>query len=203
MTACSTHLVLLPGLVCTEELFAEQIASLRGEVAISVADHTRHDTMSGIARAVLATAPNRFALCGLSMGGYIAFEMVRQASDRIERKVGIVAHEILAAERHSWRISPSRREASSRNSLHARSTSARSLLMLPMAIRTAYRPLILVCDRNASPLASTASSTASLSRSRYSSHACLRRVSPDSAFNSDGRKRKHSVLKGAGASASI
>src|ERR1700730_11926837 len=56
-----------------------------GEVAISVADHTRHDTISGIARAVLATAPNRFALCGLSMGGSIAFEMVRQAPDRIER----------------------------------------------------------------------------------------------------------------------
>src|SRR6202045_5127980 len=85
MTACSTHLVLLPGLVCSEELFAEQIASLRGEVAISVADHTRHDTMSGIARAVLATSPNRFALCGLSMGGSIAFEMVCQAPDRIER----------------------------------------------------------------------------------------------------------------------
>ena len=44
-------------------------------------------------------------------------------------KVGIVAHEILDAESHSWRISPSRREASSRNSLHARSTTARSLLM--------------------------------------------------------------------------
>ena len=41
--------------------------------------------MSAIARAVLATAPHRFALCGLSMGGYIAFEMVRQAPDRIER----------------------------------------------------------------------------------------------------------------------
>lgn len=85
MTAHSTHLVLVPGLACTEDLFAEQIASLRGEVAISIADHTRHDMMSAIARAVLAMAPNRFALCGLSMGGYIAFEMVRQAPDRIER----------------------------------------------------------------------------------------------------------------------
>jgi len=84
-TARSTHLVLVPGLVCTEDLFAEQIASLRGKVAVSVADHARHDTMSAIARAVFATAPNRFALCGLSMGGYIAFEMVRQAPDRIER----------------------------------------------------------------------------------------------------------------------
>ena len=85
MTGRPTHLVLVPGLACTEDLFAEQIASLRGKVAVSVADHARHDTMSAIARAVLATAPNRFALCGLSMGGYIAFEMVRQAPDRIER----------------------------------------------------------------------------------------------------------------------
>jgi hypothetical protein len=54
MTARSTHLVLVPGLVCTEDLFAEQIASLRGEIAISVADHARHDTMSAIARAVFA-----------------------------------------------------------------------------------------------------------------------------------------------------
>jgi hypothetical protein len=68
MTARSTHLVLVPGLACTQDLFAEQIASLRGEVAISIADHTRHDTINAIARAILATAPNRFALCGLSMG---------------------------------------------------------------------------------------------------------------------------------------
>jgi predicted esterase YcpF (UPF0227 family) len=70
MTERPTHLVLVPGLACTEDLSAEQIASLRGELAISVADHARQDTMSAIARAVLATAPNRFALCGLSMGGY-------------------------------------------------------------------------------------------------------------------------------------
>src|SRR5437016_5265185 len=85
MTARSTNLVFVPGLACTEDLFAEQIATFRGDIAISVADHTRHDTISGIARAILAAAPNRFALCGLSMGGYIAFEMMRQAPDRIER----------------------------------------------------------------------------------------------------------------------
>ena len=85
MTARSTRLVLVPGLACTEDLFADQIATLRGDLAISVADHTRHDTVSGIARAVLAAAPDRFALCGLSMGGYIAFEVMRQAPDRVER----------------------------------------------------------------------------------------------------------------------
>ena len=49
MTARSTCLVLVPGLACTEDLFADQIATLRGDLAISVADHTRHDTVSGIA----------------------------------------------------------------------------------------------------------------------------------------------------------
>jgi hypothetical protein len=68
MTARSTHLVLVPGLACTDDLFADQIATLRGALAISVGDHTRHDTVSGIARAVLAAAPDRFALCSLSMG---------------------------------------------------------------------------------------------------------------------------------------
>ena len=59
MTARSTRLVLVPGLACTEDLFTDQIASLRGDLAISVADHTQHDTVSGIAEAVLVAAPDR------------------------------------------------------------------------------------------------------------------------------------------------
>jgi pimeloyl-ACP methyl ester carboxylesterase len=74
----------VPGLGCTPALFAGQISSLRGEVAVSVADHTKHDTMKATAQAILAAAPSRFALCGLSMGGYIAFEIMRQAPGRVE-----------------------------------------------------------------------------------------------------------------------
>lgn len=85
MTARSAHLLLVPGLGCTADLFAAQITALHGDLAISVTDHTRHNTIAAISRAILATAPNRFALCGLSMGGYIAFEMLRQAPDRVER----------------------------------------------------------------------------------------------------------------------
>jgi hypothetical protein len=48
MTAHSTHLVIVPGLACTEDLFAEQIGSLRGKVAVRVADHARHDTIYAI-----------------------------------------------------------------------------------------------------------------------------------------------------------
>jgi pimeloyl-ACP methyl ester carboxylesterase len=41
--------------------------------------------MEGIARSILAKAPPRFALAGLSMGGYIAYEILRQAPERVER----------------------------------------------------------------------------------------------------------------------
>jgi len=78
-------LVLVPGLLCTAELFMPQIAALGRTAAVAVGDHTASASLEGIAAAILATAPARFALAGLSMGGYIAFEMVRQAPDRITR----------------------------------------------------------------------------------------------------------------------
>ena len=78
-------LVLVPGLLCTEALFARQIAALRDVTSITIADHTRHDSMAGIARDILAAAPPRFALAGLSMGVIIAHEILRQAPGRVER----------------------------------------------------------------------------------------------------------------------
>jgi pimeloyl-ACP methyl ester carboxylesterase len=84
MTA-KTNLVLVPGLLCTGALWAPQIAALGDIADCTVADHTRHDSMAGIARAVLAAAPQRFALAGLSMGGYIALEIVRRDPERVER----------------------------------------------------------------------------------------------------------------------
>jgi pimeloyl-ACP methyl ester carboxylesterase len=83
--AAKTNLVLVPGLLCTSALWAPQIAALTDIADCTVADHTRHDTMEGIARSILAAAPQRFALAGLSMGGYIAYEIVRQAPERVER----------------------------------------------------------------------------------------------------------------------
>jgi pimeloyl-ACP methyl ester carboxylesterase len=75
--------VLIPGLLCTPRLYLEQIEALWRFGAVVVADHTRDDSMSGIARRVLSQAPPRFALVGLSMGGYVAFEIVRQAPERV------------------------------------------------------------------------------------------------------------------------
>ena len=78
-------LLLVPGLLCTELLWTPQVAALSDIADISVADHARDETIAAIATRILASAPPTFALAGLSMGGYIAFEIWRQAPERVER----------------------------------------------------------------------------------------------------------------------
>jgi pimeloyl-ACP methyl ester carboxylesterase len=80
-----THLMLVPGLLCSPALWAPQVAGLRDIADITIADHTRHDTMGAIASSILAKAPARFAIAGLSMGGYIAQQVVLQAPERVTR----------------------------------------------------------------------------------------------------------------------
>ncbi|MCK0169176.1 alpha/beta hydrolase [Jannaschia sp. S6380] len=77
-----TPLVLLPGMMCDARLFAPQLVAIHDR-AVMVAPITGHDTTAALARAVLADAPPRFALGGLSMGGIVAMEMLAQAPDRI------------------------------------------------------------------------------------------------------------------------
>lgn len=76
-------LVLVPGLLCTTRLYAPQIAALGDVAEIAVADATRQDSMPAIAASILADAPPFFALGGLSMGGYVSFEILRQAPERV------------------------------------------------------------------------------------------------------------------------
>jgi len=77
-------LLLLPGLACDAELFGPQMEDLAGVADVRVADLTRHDTMAALAADALAQAPwPRFALGGLSMGGYVAYEILRQAPQRV------------------------------------------------------------------------------------------------------------------------
>ncbi|WP_420103027.1 alpha/beta fold hydrolase [Bosea sp. (in: a-proteobacteria)] len=78
-------LVLVPGLSCTAALYAPQWVELSAGRLVLVADHARDDSLAGIAERLLAAAPPRFALCGLSMGGYIAFEVLRRAPERVTR----------------------------------------------------------------------------------------------------------------------
>jgi pimeloyl-ACP methyl ester carboxylesterase len=75
--------VLVPGVNCSPRLYAEQIPALWRFGPVLVADHTRDDNLTAIAQRILAAAPPRFALAGLSMGGYIAFEIMRLAPQRV------------------------------------------------------------------------------------------------------------------------
>ncbi|MDP1881407.1 MAG: alpha/beta fold hydrolase, partial [Bradyrhizobium sp.] len=78
-------ILLVPGLVCSPRIFAPVIPALWRFGPVTVANHIRDDNMGAIARRILAEAPPRFALAGHSMGGYIAFEIMRQAPERVAR----------------------------------------------------------------------------------------------------------------------
>jgi len=78
-------LVMLPGLLNDQRLWAKQAAALAGQVGVHIADLTRDDSIKAMARRVLDEAPPRFALAALSMGGYVAFEIMRQAPERVLR----------------------------------------------------------------------------------------------------------------------
>lgn len=79
-------LVLIPGLLLTDDFWREQVARL-SDVAQCIVPSGQYDqdNMADMARAVLAEAPETFALCGLSMGGYICQEIMRQAPQRVTR----------------------------------------------------------------------------------------------------------------------
>jgi pimeloyl-ACP methyl ester carboxylesterase len=78
-------LLLLPGLLCDAALYAPEIAALDDIAAPIVGDLTRHDSIAGMAAAMLAEMPEYFSLVGLSMGGYVAQEIMRQAPHRVGR----------------------------------------------------------------------------------------------------------------------
>jgi pimeloyl-ACP methyl ester carboxylesterase len=77
----TSDLLLLPGLLCDARLWRDVIAGL--PVRSHVADLTQDDSMPAMAQKALAAAPPRFALAGLSMGGYVALEIMRQAPERV------------------------------------------------------------------------------------------------------------------------
>jgi len=81
--AVSVPILLVPGLLCSARLYAPQVPALWPFGPVTVADHRRDEEVGAIAARILSNAPPRFALVGLSMGGYIAFAMLRHAPERI------------------------------------------------------------------------------------------------------------------------
>ena len=78
-------LLLLPGFLCDEDLWRDQLTGLADVADCRVADLGHGDSIAALAGQVLATAPPSFALAGFSFGGYVAQEIARQAPQRIER----------------------------------------------------------------------------------------------------------------------
>ncbi|MEM6899985.1 MAG: alpha/beta fold hydrolase [Pseudomonadota bacterium] len=81
----STSTVLfLPGFMCDYRLFSPQVTAMTAAgYRCFHADLSRGLSIPNIAKNVLDQAPRRFAAVGLSMGGLVAFELYRQAPERI------------------------------------------------------------------------------------------------------------------------
>ena len=85
-------LVMLPGILSDAEFWHNQVVGLAGVCDPQVGDLTTSDSIEGIAQHVLAAAPDRFALAGLSRGGYVAFEIMRVAPERVTRVAFLDTH---------------------------------------------------------------------------------------------------------------
>ncbi|MBV9654681.1 MAG: alpha/beta fold hydrolase [Acetobacteraceae bacterium] len=76
-------LLLLPGLLCDRELWAAQVEALSGRYDLRIADLTQDDSVGAMAARAIAGMPPRFAVAALSMGGYVAFELMRAVPERV------------------------------------------------------------------------------------------------------------------------
>ena len=79
------NLVMIPGLLCSDALFADQIAGLKDHATVSIGRVLKQNNLANMASEILRVAPPTFALAGLSLGGYVAFEVLRQAPERVTK----------------------------------------------------------------------------------------------------------------------
>jgi pimeloyl-ACP methyl ester carboxylesterase len=85
LTKPKIPVVFLPGLICDERLWRDQTRAISDIAASVIMDLTLDTSVEEMAQRVLTVAPPQFALAGLSMGGYVALEILRQAPERVTR----------------------------------------------------------------------------------------------------------------------
>lgn len=85
MTRDTLPLVLLPGLLNDHRLWTHAQATFAATREVLIPDLSQDTSIVAMAERVLEQAPPRFALAALSMGGYVAFEILRRAPERVER----------------------------------------------------------------------------------------------------------------------
>lgn len=78
-------LLFVPGLACDDAVWSRQVAALTKTAECTIADVSQDDSIEEMASRALQNAPPRFALAGLSMGGYIVLAILRQAPERVTR----------------------------------------------------------------------------------------------------------------------
>jgi pimeloyl-ACP methyl ester carboxylesterase len=81
--AVKTPLVLVPGLLCDETVWAHQSDALADIADIQIATNGARHSLVAMAEAIIAQAPSRFAVAGHSMGGRVALEVVRRVPERV------------------------------------------------------------------------------------------------------------------------
>ena len=69
--------------MCDARLYSPQLVAFSPWRTVVFSPLSGADSVAELARQILATAPPRFALAGLSMGGIVAMELVRQAPARV------------------------------------------------------------------------------------------------------------------------
>ena len=80
-----TPFLLIPGLNCDARVYAPATTALWPFGSVTIANHLAGEGIEQIAANILAAAPPRFALGGFSMGGYLSFEILRQAPERVTK----------------------------------------------------------------------------------------------------------------------
>jgi pimeloyl-ACP methyl ester carboxylesterase len=97
-------LLLLPGTLCDARLWAHQVAAFGRARQVLLGDLTQDETIARMAERVLAAAPPRFALAGLSLGGIVALEVIRRAPKRVDRLalLDTTARPPTVAQREYW-----------------------------------------------------------------------------------------------------
>ncbi|BCX67267.1 alpha/beta fold hydrolase [Pseudomonas izuensis] len=83
MSFNSLPLVLIPGLLCDARLWAHQRSVLENSTQICIPDVSQDSSIAQMAERTLDEAPPFFALAALSMGGYVAMEIMRKAPERV------------------------------------------------------------------------------------------------------------------------
>lgn len=85
MAFTQTPLVLIPGLLCDERLWEHQKVALGHSRKVCIPDVSLDSSIAQMAERTLDEAPPFFALAALSMGGYVAMEIMRKAPERVTK----------------------------------------------------------------------------------------------------------------------